>query len=191
MIKIALIDNYDSFTYNLVHLLERSGKVEVEVFLNDKTDLHKLNQFKNVVISPGPGLPEQAGIVPTFLNHSSHEKNILGICLGHQALGEHLGCKLKNLNQVIHGMASPITHFSNDLLFQSIPSIFNAGRYHSWVIDKNSISPDLEVTATDSEGEIMGIKHKRLNLHGLQFHPESILSEYGEVIMENWINSFK
>lgn len=191
MIKIALIDNYDSFTYNLVHLLEKAADVKVDVFFNDKISINELHRYSNIVISPGPGLPRDAGIVPEFLLKHAKEKNILGICLGHQAIGEYLGCKLKNLETVMHGIATPVKHKSNDDLFKNVPTDFLAGRYHSWVIDDKTISSPVEVTALDEKGEIMGIKHKTLNLHGLQFHPESILSEYGEVMMKNWIQSLK
>ncbi|MBK9285614.1 MAG: aminodeoxychorismate/anthranilate synthase component II [Sphingobacteriaceae bacterium] len=190
MHKIALIDNYDSFTFNLVHLLEKSGDVEVQVFLNDQVDLNTLGKFSNFVISPGPGIPSQAGIVPEFLRQFAKQKNILGVCLGHQAIGEYLHLKLRNLEAVFHGIATPIQHHSNHILFHNIPKQFIGGRYHSWVLDKNSITEDVIITAQDLAGEIMAIKHKTLNLHGVQFHPESILSEHGELLMKNWISTF-
>jgi anthranilate synthase component 2 len=189
--NIALIDNYDSFTYNLLHLLEKAGNVKVQVFLNDRITINELNDFYNIVISPGPGLPSQAGIVPELLQKFSSTKNILGICLGMQAIGENYNSPLKNLNTVMHGLATPIRHLGKDFLFKNIPATFNGGRYHSWVIDKEKISNDLEITAVDDKGEIMGIKHKQYNVRGVQFHPESILSEYGEVMMRNWIDKLK
>lgn len=191
MIKIALIDNYDSFTYNLVHLIERSQQVKVDVFYNDKIDIAGLIHYSNFVISPGPGLPRNAGIVPEFLMKLAPSKNILGICLGHQAIGEYMGCKLKNMEKVMHGTASVVEHLQNDILFDHVPRNFPAGRYHSWVIDKETLSDCTEVTATDDQGDIMAIKHKTLNLHGLQFHPESILSDFGDVIMKNWIKTLR
>ena len=191
MHKIALIDNYDSFTFNLVHLLEKSGDVLVDVYLNDRVTLQQLSSYTNIVISPGPGIPSQAGIVPQFLKEFAKTKNILGVCLGHQAIGEYLGLRLLNLKDVFHGVATPVHHLSNHLLFDSVPTKFMGGRYHSWVLDRTSLIPDVLVTATDDQGEIMAIKHKTLNLHGVQFHPESILSEYGQTMMENWIKTFK
>jgi anthranilate synthase component 2 len=187
--KIALIDNYDSFTYNLVHFLERSGDAQVSVFLNDKVTLTQLSSFQNFIISPGPGLPKNAGIVPEFLNSFSTSKNILGVCLGHQAIAEFFETPLKNLSTVFHGVASTIQHFENDYLFKNIPSHFKAGRYHSWVISPEKLNPQLEITAKDENGEIMAIKHKTLNLRGVQFHPESVLSEYGQELIQNWIDN--
>jgi anthranilate synthase component 2 len=188
--KIALIDNYDSFTYNLVHLIEKVSDPQVDVFLNDKITLDELSGYQNIVLSPGPGLPKDAGIMPEFLKQFSSTKNILGVCLGMQAIGESFNSPLKNLNTVMHGIATPVTHFKNDFLFKDIPSTFNAGRYHSWVIDNTKIDPSLEILAKDEKGEIMAIKHKVYNIRGVQFHPESILSEFGETLMKNWINNF-
>lgn len=190
MKKIALIDNYDSFTYNLVHLVEKVCDWEVDVFLNDKVSLQQLSRYNNIILSPGPGLPEDAGIMPQLLHEFSTTKNILGVCLGMQAIGEHFHSPLRNLNTVMHGIATPINHFKNDFLFKDIPVTFNVGRYHSWVIDKNKTDSLLEITATDSNGEIMALKHKTLRVRGVQFHPESILSEYGETLIKNWIDNF-
>ena len=189
MKKIALIDNYDSFTYNLVHLIEKVSDENVDVFLNDKITLDALSGYNNIVLSPGPGLPKDAGIMPEILKQFSQSKNIFGVCLGMQAIGECFNSPLTNLNTVMHGIATPVTHFNNDFLFKNIPSTFNAGRYHSWVIDKNNIGNSLEILAKDEKGEIMAIKHKKYNIRGVQFHPESILSEYGETLIKNWINN--
>jgi anthranilate synthase component 2 len=187
--KIALIDNYDSFTYNLVHLIEKVSDATVHVFLNDKVSLETLASFNHIVISPGPGLPSEAGITPLFLKEFASSKNILGVCLGMQAIGEKFQSPLKNLDLVMHGISTPITHSGNDFLFKDIPATFNVGRYHSWVIDQGKIHPSLETTAKDKNGEIMAIRHKDYNIHGVQFHPESILSEYGEQLLKNWTDS--
>jgi anthranilate synthase component 2 len=187
--KIALIDNYDSFTYNLVHLIEKVSDFEVEVFLNDQVTLDTLAPFNHVIVSPGPGLPSEAGITPEFLKSFHASRNILGVCLGMQAIGEHFNSPLKNLEYVVHGVATPVHHYGNDFLFKNIPATFNAGRYHSWVIDKDKIDPSLEILAKDEKGEIMAIRHKHHPLRGVQFHPESILSEYGEQLLKNWTDS--
>ncbi len=189
MEKIALIDNYDSFTYNLLHLIEKVCNQRVDVFLNDKVNLQTISAYKNIVLSPGPGLPKDAGIMPQLLKQFSPTKNILGVCLGMQAIGECFDSPLKNLNTVLHGIATPITHFNNDFIFKNIPLTFNVGHYHSWVIDKTTLNAQLEILALDKNGEIMAIKHTDYNVRGVQFHPESILSEYGELLMKNWINN--
>jgi anthranilate synthase component 2 len=187
--KIALIDNYDSFTYNLVHVLEKVGDITVDVYLNDNVQLDTLSQYDNVVLSPGPGLPKDAGIMLSFLKEFASSKNILGVCLGMQAIGEHFGGRLKNLETVMHGIGTPVKHFSNDFLFKDIPSNFIAGRYHSWVIDKNQPGAQIEILAVDEQKEIMAIRHATYNIRGVQFHPESILSEFGETLLKNWVDN--
>jgi anthranilate synthase component II len=185
--KIAIIDNYDSFTHNLVHLVEKVGEEKVDVFLNDQVQLDTLSNYTHIIISPGAGLPANAGIVPQFLKTFHQQINILGICLGMQAIGEFFNSPLENLKEVMHGIATPITHLGNDVLFENIPTNFVVGRYHSWVIDKHKIDPDLQILAKDTAGEIMAIKHKTFNIRGVQFHPESILSTFGEVLIGNWL----
>jgi anthranilate synthase component 2 len=187
--KIALIDNYDSFTYNLVHLLEKVCDCRVDVFLNDKIKTDDLNSYDNFVLSPGPGLPKDAGITPEVFQKFHADKNILGVCLGMQAIGEFFHSPLKNLDTVMHGIATEIAHKGNDFLFKDIPAKFKVGRYHSWVIDKRKMSDELEILATDEQGEIMALKHRKFKIRGVQFHPESILSEYGETLMKNWTDS--
>ncbi len=189
MKKIALINNYDSFTYNLVHLIEKVSDQTVDVFLNDKVTLDQLSAYQNIVLSPGPGLPKDAGIMTELLKKYSSTKNIFGVCLGMQAIAECFNSPLQNLNTVMHGIATPIIHFENDFLFKDIPATFNGGRYHSWVIDKTKIDPILEILANDDNNEIMAVRHKVYNIRGVQFHPESILSEYGELLMKNWIDN--
>ncbi|HVA98818.1 MAG TPA: aminodeoxychorismate/anthranilate synthase component II [Bacteroidia bacterium] len=185
--KILVFDNYDSFTYNLVHLLENVCDYEIDVFRNDKIELKKIEAYDNILLSPGPGLPSEAGILIEMIKKYAPTKNILGICLGLQAIGEAFGAKLKNLDNVFHGVATPIKIIKNDNLFLNCPKEFNAGRYHSWVVDNKNLPDCFDVTAIDSEGNIMAMKHKIYNVKGVQFHPESILSEYGEQIIRNWI----
>jgi anthranilate synthase component II len=184
--KIALIDNYDSFTYNLVHLLEKVSDVKVDVFLNDKVSIETLSRYNDVVLSPGPGLPKDAGIMPQYLERFADSRNIFGVCLGMQAISEHFGGRLHNLETVMHGIATPVTHFQNDFLFHGIPPNFIAGRYHSWVVDSKQPGKNIEVLAIDANKEIMAIRHTYYNIRAVQFHPESILSEYGEVLIKNW-----
>ncbi len=184
-----MLDNYDSFTYNLVHYLEAvDDEIEVIVKRNDKIDLADVDSFDAIVLSPGPGLPKDAGIMPELIQHYAPTKPMLGVCLGHQAIGEAFGAALKNLDTVYHGLGIPTLVIEKDILFENIPKQFVTGRYHSWAIDKNKMGKDLIVTATDDKGEIMAIKHKTYNVRGVQFHPESILTEHGKVMIQNWVN---
>lgn len=185
--KILVLDNYDSFTYNLVHLLEKVCDDEIDVFQNDRIELAKVNEYDTILLSPGPGLPKEAGILMEVIKTYSASKNILGVCLGMQAIGESYGAKLKNLDKVYHGLATPIKVVSNDNLFKDCPTVFKAGRYHSWAVDKQNLPDCFEITAVDEEGNIMAMRHKTYKVKGVQFHPESILSEYGEQIIRNWI----
>lgn len=187
--KVLILDNYDSFTYNLVHYVEQFCD-EVTVKRNDEISLEEVDEFDAIILSPGPGLPEDAGIMPALIKQYASTKKILGVCLGHQAIGEAFGAKLKNLNQVHHGVAIPVSITdSNELLFKGIPSKLDTGRYHSWVIDKDTIPSDLTITATDDEGEVMAIRHKEFDVCGVQFHPESLLTPDGLQIIKNWVNS--
>jgi len=185
--KILVFDNYDSFTYNLVHLLEKVCDDEIEVFRNDKIALKDINVYDKILLSPGPGLPSEAGSLLEVIKTYAPTKDILGVCLGLQAIGESFGAKLKNLDKVYHGLATPIQLLGDTVLFKDCPKEFKAGRYHSWVVDKVGLPDCFEITATDEEGNIMAMKHKTYNVRGVQFHPESILSEYGEQIIRNWI----
>lgn len=185
--KLLVIDNYDSFTYNLVHLIEKISSVSFDVVLNDKITLQDVNSYSKIILSPGPGLPKNAGIMPELLNHFHKTKSIFGVCLGLQAIGETFGAKLTNLNQVYHGIATPINIANNDKLFKNCPNTFNVGRYHSWVIEPDNLPENIIVTAVDNSNNIMAIRHKTFDVCGVQFHPESILSEYGETIISNWI----
>ncbi|RFC53704.1 anthranilate synthase component II [Brumimicrobium aurantiacum] len=188
MNKILVLDNYDSFTYNLVHYIESSGKYDVDVFRNDEISLQEVDQYETIILSPGPGLPENAGILKLVIEKYAATKNILGVCLGMQAIGEVFGGELINLNQVYHGVATKVNVLkADDLLFQNIPSKFQIGRYHSWVIKNENFPKDLEITSVDENKQIMSLKHRSLNLYGVQFHPESILSEFGKEMINNFL----
>lgn len=188
MNSILILDNYDSFTFNLVHLVEKVSDLHFDVFRNDEISLQKIDNYDKILLSPGPGLPKDAGIMPQLLKKYAHQKDILGVCLGLQAIGECFGAKLKNLEQVYHGVSTPVKIIKDDCLFENCPKEFNVGRYHSWVIDASDIPSVLEITATDAKGNIMAVRHKEFKVRGVQFHPESVLSEYGEQIIKNWLN---
>lgn len=187
-LKLLVLDNYDSFTYNLVHLIEKVSDIEFDVVRNDAITLQEINHYDKILLSPGPGLPSEAGIMPQLIKEFGNSISILGVCLGMQAIGEAYGAKLKNLENVCHGQSMPLYITKEHILFQHCPKTFNVGRYHSWVVDNVDFPAELEVTSVDAENNIMSLKHKHLNIHAVQFHPESILSEYGEVIISNWIN---
>lgn len=186
--KLLVLDNYDSFTYNLVHLVEKVSDIAFDVVKNDGLTLAGASQYDKILLSPGPGLPSEAGIMPALLKAYAPTKSILGVCLGLQAIGENFNCRLKNLDHVFHGIASPVSVIAPDTLFRDCASTFLAGRYHSWVIDRQSLSPDLVVTAVDENGLIMAARHRTYDVRGVQFHPESILSEHGETIIKNWLS---
>ncbi len=188
-IKILVIDNYDSFTYNLVHAIKKITGLEVDVFRNDEIELEDIDKYDKIVLSPGPGLPEEAGLLLDIIKMYASKKSILGVCLGHQAIGEAFGGKLHNMNRVIHGMATPVKVTSaGTTLFNGLPETFDVGRYHSWIVQKENLPDCFEVTSYDDEGMIMSMKHKEYNLEGVQFHPESVLTPWGEKIIENWLN---
>jgi anthranilate synthase component 2 len=187
--KILVLDNYDSFTYNLVYIIRQLGYGDqMDVFRNDKISLEEVAQYDKILLSPGPGIPEEAGIMPELLKRYSSEKSILGVCLGHQAIGEAFGGGLINLAEVLHGVASQVK-VEKDLLFEGIADTFPIGRYHSWVIDESTLSPDLEVIARTPDRQIMAVRHKQFAVRGVQFHPESILTENGVKIIQNWLES--
>lgn len=184
---IAVIDNYDSFTYNLVHMLKEAGAV-VNVFRNDCFEIGKLESFDKIVLSPGPGIPDEAGLLLDVIRHYKGVKPMLGICLGHQAIGQVFGGRLVNLDNVYHGVATEGTQFGIDPIFTGCPERIGMGRYHSWVVDKDSLPECLEITAESDEGLVMAMRHKEYDIRGLQFHPESVLTPCGRKILENWIN---
>ena len=189
--KILVLDNYDSFTYNLVQYIEEILDARVDVRRNDAIDLEEVAGYDTIILSPGPGVPEEAGIMPELLKLYGPDKNILGVCLGHQAIGEAFGASLKNLDQVVHGLSTPIEVLSaGERLFEGVPTVFEGGRYHSWVVNRSDLPECLEVTAVDDAGEIMAFRHKQFNIHGLQFHPESIMTEAGKDILRNFFRYY-
>ncbi len=188
MKKILVFDNYDSFTYNLVHLIEKVCDYKIVVHRNDKISLNEIDEFDRIVISPGPGIPSEAGILLDVIKKYAPVKSILGICLGHQAVAEAFGGTILNLKNVFHGVATPVEILVKDSLFQNIPVKINVGRYHSWVVDRNNFPDALEITAVDQDNNIMALRHRNFDVRALQFHPESILTEFGENIISNWIN---
>ncbi|MEP5611709.1 MAG: aminodeoxychorismate/anthranilate synthase component II [Cyclobacteriaceae bacterium] len=188
MKKVLVIDNYDSFTYNLVHILRDLGlKDDLKIVRNDQFELDLVNDYDHILLSPGPGLPADAGLMPQVIQKYAATKNILGVCLGHQGIGEAFGCELFNLPQVYHGVVTEVKVAGDDELFRGIPKSFKACRYHSWVIKKESLSSDLEVTSVAENGNIMSIRHKEYCVRGVQFHPESIMTKYGEKMIQNWL----
>jgi anthranilate synthase component 2 len=188
MKKIAVIDNYDSFTYNLVHYLEDLGG-QVTVFRNDELELEDLESFDKILLSPGPGIPDEAGLLKQIIIKYADHKSILGICLGQQAIGEVFGASLTNLEKVYHGVSTKVQLSVNDeSLFEKIPSEFEVGRYHSWVVSNQDFPAVLETTSVDENGEIMSLRHKIYNVKGVQFHPESILTPHGKTILKNWVD---
>ena len=185
--KIVIIDNYDSFTYNLSHLIKEIG-AEVTVIRNDQFTLNQLERFDKIVLSPGPGIPSEAGLLLDVIKTYKGRKPILGVCLGHQAIGEVFGGTLENLSDVFHGVATEGTQFSNDYIFDSLPKRITMGRYHSWVVSRENFPTCLEVTAVSDEGQIMALKHKNYDIHGIQFHPESVLTPKSKTILRNFID---
>ena len=185
--KTIIIDNYDSFTYSLAHLVKELG-VDVTVRRNDQFKLSDLEGFDNIILSPGPGIPEEAGLLMEVIRTYAGRKPILGVCLGHQAIGEVFGAKLENLSSVFHGVATEGTQFGIDPIFAGLPQRIVMGRYHSWVVSKEQFPDCLEVTAESDEGQIMALRHRQFNVHGIQFHPESVLTPEGRTIVKNWLS---
>lgn len=187
--KILVIDNYDSFTYNLVHYLEDLN-CEVTVYRNDEFDIDEVKKFDKILLSPGPGIPDEAGLLKEVIKVYSPSKSILGVCLGQQAIGEVFGGTLINLEKVYHGVATNVTILvDNETLFEGLEKQIEVGRYHSWVINSEGFPENLEITSTDENGQIMSIRHKNFDVKGVQFHPESVLTPHGKKILENWVNN--
>ncbi len=188
--KIVIIDNYDSFTYNLSHLVKELG-AEVTVLRNDQFALADLKPFDKIILSPGPGIPSEAGLLCDVIRTYAGQKPILGVCLGHQAIGEVFGARLENLSEVFHGVATPcsVCIGTADTLFRGLPPTITVGRYHSWVVSKDGFPDCLEVTAESDEGQIMALRHRRFDIHGIQFHPESVLTPDGSAIIRNFLNA--
>jgi len=187
--KILVIDNYDSFTYNLVHVIKKITGDTVSVVRNDEITLEEVEEYDKIVLSPGPGIPDEAGILKPLIREYASRKSILGVCLGHQAIAEVFGARLYNMKEVIHGMATPVNVVSrSSSLYNGVPDIFEAGRYHSWIVDSNNLPGCLEVTGVDGENRMMSLRHREYDVQGVQFHPESVLTPYGERMIGNWMN---
>ena len=197
--KILVFDNYDSFTYNLVHLIEKITNEKVDVFRNDEINLDDIAKYDKIILSPGPGIPSEAGLLLDVIKKYASTKSILGVCLGHQAIGEAFGGKLVNLSTVYHGVATPVSILklkpavngsqkSSKNLYDGLPEQISVGRYHSWIVSDENLPKELIITAKDENGYIMGLKHTSFDVEGVQFHPESILTPDGEKIMRNWLN---
>jgi anthranilate synthase component 2 len=197
--KILVLDNYDSFTYNLVHLVEKILHQRVEIYRNDQIALEKVKEYDKIILSPGPGVPEEAGLLLPLIKEYASTKSILGVCLGHQAIGEAFGGKLINLSKVYHGVATPVKvvngqtdspftiHHSRMNLFAGLQNTIEVGRYHSWIVSEENFPAELEITARDDNNYIMALQHKKYDVQGVQFHPESVLTPDGEAIMRNWL----
>ena len=186
--KIVIIDNYDSFTYNLSHLVKELG-AEVTVLRNDRFEMADLEPFDKIILSPGPGIPSEAGLLLDVIKAYAGRKPILGVCLGHQAIGESFGGKLLNIGQVVHGVATPCHITADDYLFESLARDIEIGRYHSWVVDTTDFPECLEVTSVSDEGFIMSLRHREYDIRGIQYHPESVLTPDGKQILSNWLKA--
>ncbi len=203
--KILVFDNYDSFTYNLVHLVEKITQTEPDVYRNDEISLDKIKAYDKIILSPGPGIPEEAGLLLPLIKEYAATKSILGVCLGMQAIGQAFGGNLLNLSTVYHGVATPVKILNRELtepenssttnhkvqskLFDGLPGVFEAGRYHSWIVSDKDFPEELEITAVDEQGYIMALRHRVYDVQGVQFHPESVLTPDGEKIIRNWLSS--
>jgi anthranilate synthase component 2 len=185
--KILVLDNYDSFTYNLVYIL-RELNDHVAIFRNDKISLEEVAEYDKILLSPGPGIPSEAGIMHDLVREFGSQKSILGICLGHQGIGEVYGATLENMTDVLHGISdTAIVTDDSERIFQGLPKEIKVGRYHSWTVLPESFTDDLAITAVDEKGRVMGLSHKRYDVKGLQFHPESVLTEHGTEMLRNWL----
>lgn len=184
--KTVIIDNYDSFTYNLAHLVKELG-AEVDVLRNDKFELEELEKYDKIILSPGPGIPEEAGLLLEVIRTYAGRKPILGVCLGEQAIGQAFGGKLTNLSEVFHGIQTNVKIKNKDYIFSGLPTEIPVGHYHSWVVDTDGFPEELVITAISSEGQIMALKHREYDVHGIQFHPESVLTPDGKQIVGNWL----
>lgn len=187
--KILIFDNYDSFTYNLLHVVKELGYTDVDVIRNDKIALEEVAKYDKIILSPGPGIPSEAGLLLPLIRQYAPTKSILGVCLGHQAIAEAFGATLINLPEVYHGVATPIQIVADDILFEGLPREPEVGRYHSWSVSNLRLPEEIRVTAVDEKGEIMALKHSTYDLHGVQFHPESILTPEGKKIIRNFLKA--
>lgn len=185
--KIYVVDNYDSFVYNIIHLLKEIGVEEIKIVKNDQVNLDEIKQYDKIVLSPGPGIPQEAGLMMEVIKQFHQSHSILGVCLGHQAIGEFFGWVLQRLKEPLHGIASEITIQSKDCLFQNLESKNTIGHYHSWVVSPSEVE-DLMPTAFDKDNNVMALKHKQYKVYGVQFHPESVLTQNGKTILKNWLS---
>ncbi|MCA6449466.1 MAG: aminodeoxychorismate/anthranilate synthase component II [Chitinophagaceae bacterium] len=190
--KILVFDNYDSFTYNLVHLVQKITHDQVDVYRNDELPMEKVKGYDKIILSPGPGIPSEAGMLLPLIKEYAASKSILGVCLGHQAIGEAFGATLTNLSTVYHGVATKIHVVSPALadspgIFKDLPATIEVARYHSWVVDEKGFPEELEITAKDDNNYIMALQHRKYDVEGVQFHPESVLTPDGETMMRNWL----
>jgi anthranilate synthase component II len=190
MAKVLIIDNYDSFTFNLVHYVEGIINKKVTVLRNDEFELEEIDEYSHIILSPGPGLPADTGQMNALIKRYATSKSIFGVCLGMQAIAEHYGARLENLEEVYHGVATTIKRTREEMLFDGMPSEFDVGRYHSWIIQTDSLPDELETTSIGENNRIMSIRHKTHNVRGVQFHPESILTPLGKTIVENYLNHY-
>jgi len=185
--KILVFDNYDSFTYNLVQLIKELSTATVEVHRNDEIALERVKDFDKILLSPGPGIPSESGLLLPLIKEYAASKSIFGVCLGQQAIAEAFGGKLSNLSQVYHGISTPVHLTSPSSLFEGLPNTFNVGRYHSWVVDEKDLPAELTITSKDDQGYIMSLEHKTFDVKGVQYHPESVLTPEGAKIIGNWL----
>ncbi len=191
MTKILILDNYDSFTYNLVHYVKEHNGYQVDVYRNDKISMDEVDNYDGILLSPGPGIPSEAGLLLSIIERYSSTKRIFGVCLGQQAIGEVFGARLVNLSKVFHGVATPVNILQpRHYLFEDLPSQIEAGRYHSWAVDQENFPDILQINALDETGQIMALSHKTFDVCGVQFHPESILTPEGKKIIHNWLKKF-
>ncbi|HEV2480359.1 MAG TPA: aminodeoxychorismate/anthranilate synthase component II [Puia sp.] len=189
MTRILVFDNYDSFTYNLVHLVEKITAEKVDVVRNDRMPLEKGREYDKIILSPGPGIPTEAGLLLPLIKEYAAAKSILGVCLGHQAIGEAFGGQLVNLSSVYHGVATPVQVLQRGGIYEGLPEVLEVGRYHSWVVGDDGWPQELEVTARDDNGFVMGLRHRKFDVQGVQFHPESVLTPQGEQLLRNWLKA--
>ena len=187
--KLLVFDNYDSFTYNLVQLIREAGCDDITVARNDRIALEEVARFDKIILSPGPGIPSESGLLLPLIREYAPSKSILGVCLGEQAIGEVFGARLENLSEVYHGVATPVRIVEDDPLFTGLESGFEAGRYHSWIVSRANFPVDtLRITAEDEQGRIMALAHRKYDIRGVQFHPESVLTPRGAAMIVNWLN---
>jgi anthranilate synthase component II len=187
--KILVLDNYDSFVYNLVHYIRQLGFDDVDVFRNDKISLEEVGKYDKILLSPGPGIPEEAGIMLDLIKQYADTKSILGVCLGHQAIAEAFGGELENMADVLHGVGNKMQVVAEDSIYNGLPKEFVVGRYHSWQVKKDSLGGIFKLTGVDEKGNVMSMRHSTLDVVGLQYHPESVLTDHGLDIVENWLKN--